>query len=213
MPCRQRHILAGVVLVMLTVVAGTPGQAENKVMANREELSTATFAGGCFWCMEPPFDQLAGVIATISGYTGGHKANPSYEEVTGGTTGHFEALQVLYDPAKISYDQLLEVFWRNINPTDAGGQFVDRGPQYRSAIFYHDSDQQRLAEASKTRLAAAGRFRAAIVTPVLPAGPFYPAEEYHQDYYEKNPVRYKFYRYNSGRDRFLEETWGKGKSK
>ncbi len=213
MPCRQRYMLAGVVLVLLTVVAGTPGQAENKVMANRDELSTATFAGGCFWCMEPPFDQLAGVIATISGYTGGHKANPSYEDVTGETTGHFEALQVLYDPAKISYDQLLEVFWRNINPTDAGGQFVDRGPQYRSAIFYHDSDQQRLAEASKARLAAAGRFRAAIVTPVLPAGPFYPAEEYHQDYYEKNPIRYKFYRYNSGRDRFLEETWGKGKSK
>jgi len=206
-------MLAGVVLVLLTLVAGTPGQAENKVMANREELSTATFAGGCFWCMEPPFDQLAGVIATISGYTGGHKANPSYEEVTGGTTGHFEALQVLYDPAKISYDQLLEVFWRNINPTDADGQFVDRGPQYRSAIFYHDSDQQRLAEASKARLAATGRFRTAIVTPVLPAGPFYPAEEYHQDYYEKNPIRYKFYRYNSGRDRFLEETWGKGKSK
>jgi len=209
MPRKPLNILAGVALALLTTVAGAAGQKENQVMADRVQLATATFAGGCFWCMEPPFDNLEGVVATISGYTGGHKANPTYEEVTGGTTGHVEALQVLYDPAKIGYEQLLEVFWRNINPTDADGQFVDRGPQYRSAIFYHDSDQQRLAEASRARLAAAGRYRGAIVTPIVPAGPFYPAEEYHQDYYEKNPLRYKYYRYNSGRDRFLEEIWGK----
>jgi len=158
--------------------------------------------------MEPPFDRLDGVAATIAGYTGGHRANPTYEEVTSGTTGHVEALQVRFDPAKISYDQLLEVFWRNINPTDADGQFVDRGSQYRSAIFYHDAEQQRLAEASRDRLAASGRFHGTIVTPILPAGPFYPAEEYHQDYYEKNPLRYKYYHFNSGRDRFLEKVWG-----
>ncbi|MHB8708041.1 MAG: peptide-methionine (S)-S-oxide reductase MsrA [Desulfuromonadales bacterium] len=180
-------------------------------MANRNELATATFAGGCFWCMEPPFDKLDGVVATISGYTGGHKANPTYEEVSSGVTGHLEAIQVLYDPMKTSYAQLLEVFWRSINPTDPDGQFVDRGAQYRSAIFYHDAEQQSLAEKSRAQLAASGQFRQPIVTPILPAGPFYPAEEYHQDYYEKNPIRYKYYRYNSGRDQFLERVWGSGK--
>ena len=178
-------------------------------MNQTADLARATFAGGCFWCMEPPFDALDGVIATISGYTGGHTVNPSYEQVSSGTTGHIEALQILFDPVRVSYEQLLDVFWRNINPTDAEGQFVDRGTQYRSAIFYHDVDQQRLAEASKARLAASGRFRGPIVTPILPSGPFYPAEEYHQDYYAKNPIRYRFYRYNSGRDRFLLEIWGK----
>jgi methionine-S-sulfoxide reductase len=196
-------------LALLLLASGAIGREEGKTMKNQPELATATFAGGCFWCMEPPFDKLAGVVATISGYTGGHQANPTYEEVTTGTTGHVEALQVLYDPAKTSYEQLLEVFWENINPTDADGQFVDRGPQYRSAIFYHDAEQQRLAEASKARLAASGHFRGAIVTPILAAGPFYPAEDYHQDYYQKNPLRYKYYRYNSGRDQFLEKVWGK----
>jgi methionine-S-sulfoxide reductase len=191
--------------------AGQAGSGEDKPMANRNELATATFAGGCFWCMEPPFDKLDGVVATISGYTGGHKANPTYEEVSAGTTGHLEALQVLYDPAKIGYAQLLEVFWQSINPTDPEGQFVDRGPQYRSAIFYHDAEQQQLAESSKQQLNASGRFRQPVVTPILPAGPFYPAEEYHQDYYQKNPLRYKFYRHNSGRDQFLEGVWGKVK--
>ncbi len=180
-------------------------------MTGRNDLAKATFAGGCFWCMEPPFDRLDGVVATISGYSGGHTANPSYEEVSSGISGHLEVIQLLYDPARVSYEQLLEVFWQNVNPTDAGGQFVDRGPQYRTAIFYHDAEQQRLAEASKTRLAASGRYQAPIVTPILPAGPFYPAEEYHQDYYAKNPLRYKFYRYNSGRDQFLERLWGKAK--
>ena len=182
-------------------------------MTKRGELATATFAGGCFWCMEPPYDKVDGVVATISGYTGGHKANPTYEEVTSGTTGHLEAVQVLYDPAKAGYEQLLDIFWRNVNPTDPGGQFVDRGSQYRTAIFYHDAEQQRLAEASKAALAASGQFLAPIVTPILPAGPFYPAEEYHQDFYEKNPVRYKFYRYNSGRDQFLNTVWGKERKK
>lgn len=208
----RRAILKIVIAVALTLLAsGTwaTGREEGKHMMNQPELATATFAGGCFWCMEPPFDKLTGVVATISGYTGGHQANPTYEEVTAGTTGHVEALQVRYDPAKISYEQLLEVFWQNINPTDTDGQFVDRGPQYRSAIFYHDAEQQRLAEASRDRLAASGRFQGAIVTPILAAGPFFPAEDYHQDYYQKNPLRYKYYRYNSGRDQFLEKVWDK----
>jgi len=203
--------LAGVMVFLLLSGIHQTAEGENKTMANRNELATATFAGGCFWCMEPPFDKLDGVVATVSGYTGGHKANPTYEEVVTGTTGHLEALQVLYDPAKISYNQLLDIFWQNVNPTDPGGQFVDRGSQYRTAIFYHDAEQLRLAEASKARLASSKKFSAPIVTPILPAGPFYPAEEYHQDYYEKSPIRYKFYRYNSGRDQFLESIWGKGK--
>ena len=198
-------------IISVRQLAGIKQTARGKVksMAQGNELATATFAGGCFWCMEPPFDRLEGVIATVSGYTGGQKADPTYEEVSSGTTGHLEALQVLYDPAKISYEQLLEVFWENVNPTDAGGQFVDRGQQYRTAIFYHDAEQMRQAEASKAKIVASGRFSGTIVTPILAAGPFYPAEEYHQDYYQKNPVRYKFYRYNSGRDQFLESTWGK----
>ena len=179
-------------------------------MAKPAELATATFAGGCFWCMEPPFDKLDGVVATISGYTGGYAANPTFEEVSTGTTGHLEALQLLYDPAKVSYEQLLEVFWRSINPTDPDGQFVDRGSQYRSAIYYHDADQQRLAEESRQKLDASRRFSRPIVTPILPAGPFYPAEEDHQNYYEKNPIRYKYYRYMSGRDQFLKTIWGEG---
>lgn len=203
--------LAGVMVILLLSGTHQTVEGENKSMENRNELATATFAGGCFWCMEPPFDKLDGVVATVSGYTGGHKANPTYEEVVTGSTGHLEALQVLYDPVKIGYDQLLDVFWQNVNPTDPGGQFVDRGSQYRTAIFYHDAEQLRLAEASKARLASSGKFLAPIVTPILPAGPFYPAEEYHQDYYEKSPIRYKFYRYNSGRDQFLEGIWGKGK--
>jgi methionine-S-sulfoxide reductase len=205
--------LAGVALLILMAGSSLAGGREDKGMANHNELATATFAGGCFWCMEPPFDKVDGVVATISGYTGGHKANPTYEEVTSGATGHLEAIQVLYDPTKVSYAQLLEVFWKNINPTDPDGQFVDRGSQYRSAIFYHDAEQQRLAEKSRSQLTASGSFRRPIVTPILPAGPFYPAEEYHQDYYEKNPIRYKYYRYNSGRDQFLEKVWGNGKKR
>jgi peptide methionine sulfoxide reductase msrA/msrB len=169
----------------------------------------ATFAGGCFWCMEPPFEKLEGVKEVISGYTGGHKENPTYKEVSSGTTGHVEAVEVIYDPSKITYEKLLDVFWHQIDPTDAGGQFVDRGSSYLSAIFYHNEEQKRLAEQSKAELDASGRFDKPIVTKIRPAGPFYRAEEYHQDYYKKNPIRYKFYRFNSGRDRFLDKVWSK----
>jgi len=169
----------------------------------------ATFAGGCFWCMTPPFEKLDGVKEVISGYTGGHVVNPAYEQVTSETTGHLESIEVLYDPSKISYEKLLDVFWKQISPTDGGGQFVDRGPSYKSAIFYHTEEQKRLAEESKKKLAASGRFDKPIVTEIRPAVPFYKAEDYHQDYWKKNPVRYKFYRYNSGRDQYLARIWGK----
>jgi peptide-methionine (S)-S-oxide reductase len=168
----------------------------------------ATFAGGCFWCMEPPFDELDGVISTTSGYTGGRKQNPTYEEVSTGTTGHTEAVQVVYDPTRVTYERLLEVFWRNIDPVTANAQFCDHGTQYRSGIFTHDPTQRRLADESKRALEASGRFKAPIVTEIVAAGPFYPAEEYHQDYYKKNPVRYKLYRAGCGRDRRLGELWG-----
>ncbi len=168
----------------------------------------ATFAGGCFWCMEPPFEKLDGVIGVTPGYTGGNKKDPTYQEVSYGGTGHAEAIQVLYDPAKVTYDQLLDVFWRQIDPTDPGGQFADRGSQYRTAIFYHDEEQKRLAEASKEALQASGKFEKPIVTEIVEATEFYPAEEYHQDYYKKNPVHYKRYRAGSGREGYLKETWG-----
>lgn len=167
----------------------------------------ATFAGGCFWCMVPPFEQLDGVKQVTSGYTGGHVENPTYEQVCTGTTGHLEAIQIEYDPEKIDYTQLLELFWQQIDPTDDGGQFVDRGSQYCTAIFYHDQEQQQLAEASKEQLAKSGRFDAPIVTEILPAEPFYPAEEYHQGYHQKCPLPYKQYRQSSGRDQFLAKHW------
>jgi len=167
--------------------------------------AVATFAGGCFWCMEGPFDKLPGVISTTSGYTGGTKANPTYEEVSNGGTGHRESVEVVYDPRKVTYAQLLDTFWHNVDPTDNSGQFCDHGSQYRSAIFYHDAEQKRLAEASKAALEK--RFR--VATDILPASPFWRAEEYHQDYYKKNPIRYHFYRFNCGRDQRLEQIWGK----
>jgi len=171
-------------------------------------LATATFAGGCFWCMEAPFDKLDGVVSTTSGYTGGHVENPSYEAVSGGRTGHTEAIQIAYDPSKVSYEELLRVYWRNVDPLDPAGQFCDKGSQYRSAIFYQNDEQKSLAEASKAALEQSGRFKRPIATQILPAGPFYPAEDYHQDYYQKNPIRYKFYRHGCGRDRRLEALWG-----
>lgn len=173
-----------------------------------EATATAIFAGGCFWCMEPPFDALTGVISTTSGYIGGTVPSPGYEQVSAGGTGHAEAVQVTYDPAEVGYDDLLDVFWRNIDPLDPGGQFCDRGSQYRSAIFYEDERQKQLAEGSREKLVASGRFDRPIVTEVVPASAFYPAEDYHQNYYEKNPIRYKFYRYRCGRDDRLEELWG-----
>jgi len=172
-------------------------------------LEKATFAGGCFWCMVPPFEKLDGVREVISGYTGGHTVNPTYQDVTSETTGHMEAIEVIYDPAKVTYEKLLDVFWHQIDPTDAGGQFVDRGPSYKSAIFYHTDAQKRLAEESKKKLAQSGHFAKPIVTEIKPAVSFYKAEDYHQDYWKKNPVRYKFYRYNSGRDQYLQKVWGK----
>ncbi len=180
-----------------TTVNVPPGQA------------VATFAGGCFWCMEPPFDRLAGVTATIDGYTGGRTVNPTYEQVSSGSTGHAEAVQVVYDPKKISYEKLLAVFWENIDPTVKDRQFCDSGNQYRTAIFYHNEEQRKAAEASKAALDKSKPFKQPIVTEIVMAGPFYPAEDYHQDYYMKNPVRYNLYRSGCGRDARLKELWGK----
>ena len=168
----------------------------------------ATFAGGCFWCMEPPYDAIPGVISTTSGYIGGRTANPTYEQVSAGTTGHTEAVEVVFDPAKVTYEKLLEVFWVNIDPTVRDRQFCDTGTQYRTGIFYHSEAQRKAASASKEALEKSKPFKAPIVTPVEMAGTFYPAEDYHQDYYKKNPVRYKFYRNGCGRDARLRELWG-----
>jgi peptide-methionine (S)-S-oxide reductase len=168
----------------------------------------AIFAGGCFWCMEPPYDKLDGVISTTSGYSGGDQANPTYHEVSSGETGHYEVVRVEYDPAKVSYKKLLDVFWHNVDPFDAQGQFCDHGPQYRAAIFYGNEEEKRLAEESKAELQASKHFKEPIVTEILPAKTFYPAEDYHQDYYLKNPLRYKFYRFNCRRDARLDEVWG-----
>jgi peptide-methionine (S)-S-oxide reductase len=173
-----------------------------------QELAKATFAGGCFWCMEPPYDKLDGVVSTTSGYIGGKTPNPTYEQVSSGGTGHAEAVEIVYDPKKVSYEKLLEVFWRNIDPTDANGQFCDKGNQYRSAIFYHNEEQKRLAEASRAAVEKSKAFKQDIATTIVPATQFYPAEEYHQDYYRKNPIRYKFYRASCGRDQRLEQLWG-----
>ena len=173
-----------------------------------DNLPKATFAGGCFWCVESDFEKVDGVVEAISGYTGGHTENPTYQEVTTGRTGHAEALQVIYDPEKISYKELLDVFWRHIDPTDAGGQFVDRGSSYLSAIFYRDDEQKRLSEESKQELEASGRFDKPIATEIVKLDKFYKAEDYHQDYYKKSAMRYKLYRYGSGRDQFLKKAWG-----
>ncbi|HEY7644081.1 MAG TPA: peptide-methionine (S)-S-oxide reductase MsrA [Hyphomicrobiales bacterium] len=188
------------IAVFLALIAGSAA-------AQTQQTATAVFAGGCFWCMEPPFDKTDGVISTISGYTGGQKANPTYEEVSSGTTGHFESVKVEYDPAKVTYEQLLEVYWPNVDPFDSSGQFCDKGDQYRSAIFYGNEKEKELAEASKKQMAA--KLGKPIETLILPAAQFYPAEDYHQDYYKKNPLKYKFYRYGCGRDARLAAVWGK----
>ncbi|OOG25415.1 peptide-methionine (S)-S-oxide reductase [Thioalkalivibrio denitrificans] len=172
------------------------------------ELARATFAGGCFWCMEPPYDRLEGVVETISGFSGGHVSNPSYEAVVAGGTGHLEVVQVVFDPAVVSYETLLYVFWRNIDPFQADGQFCDRGSMYRSAIFVHDEEQRRLAEASLEGVREKGLSERPIDTRILAFEAFYPAEDYHQAYYQKNPLRYRYYRWACGRDERLEELWG-----
>ena len=171
------------------------------------EYELATFAGGCFWCMVTPFEEMPGIIRVVSGYTGGHTEHPTYEQVCSETTGHAEAVQITFDPELMPYEQLLELFWRQIDPTDAGGQFHDRGSSYRTAIFYHNEEQKRLAEASKEQLERSGRFDKPIATEIVPAAVFYPAEDYHQDYHTKNPFRYKMYRKGSGRDAFIEQHW------
>jgi methionine-S-sulfoxide reductase len=171
-------------------------------------FSVATFAGGCFWCMEAPFDRVPGVVATISGYTGGGEPSPTYEEVGRGRTGHCEAVRVIFDPTQVTYEQLLEVYWRQIDPTQVDGQFADEGRQYRTAIFVHDAAQREAAERSKRAIAASGRFSRPIVVAIEDAGPFYRAEEYHQDSYRKNPAHYQRYRRGSGREGFLERVWG-----
>ncbi len=191
-------------------IGNKPMQKQEKDSAMNEmegNMKTATFAGGCFWCVEADFEKFDGVIEAISGYTGGQRDNPTYKEVSAGGTGHTEAVQVIYDPDKVSYSQLLDVFWRHMDPTDPGGQFVDRGSQYRSGIFYHDDEQKRLAQESKMALEKSGRFNRPIVTEITMLTRFYRAEDYHQDYYKKNPLRYKFYRSGSGRDKFLKQAW------
>ena len=193
-------------LLALASASGPPAHAADATPASGHAL--ATFAGGCFWCMQPPFEQLDGVLKTTVGYTGGHTLNPSYEEVSAGETGHAESIQIEYDPAKISYSKLLDVFWHNVDPLTPNAQFCDHGNQYRTAIFYHDQTQQRLAEESKQHLEQTKHFDRPIVTQIVPATAFYPAEDYHQMYHAKNPVRYKYYRWNCGRDQRLKEIWG-----
>jgi peptide-methionine (S)-S-oxide reductase len=189
----------------LWAVAGVAAARQN--VPGADGRATATFAGGCFWCMEPPFEELDGVFSVVSGYTGGRLANPTYEQVSGGGTGHTEAVEITYDPSKVSYEKLLEVYWRNVDAVDGDGQFCDRGSQYRPAIFAHSDEQQRLAEASKQQ--AAGRLNQPIQVQIVKAGPFYRAEAYHQDYYKTNPLRYKFYKWNCGREQRLDALWGK----
>jgi methionine-S-sulfoxide reductase len=173
------------------------------------ELMKATFAGGCFWCMQPPYEKLKGVVKVTVGYTGGHTKNPTYEKVCSGTTGHAEAVEIEYDPKQVTYQQLLDVFWKNIDPTTINAQFADHGDQYRTAIFYHSLEQKKLAEQSKEELQKSGKFDQPIVTEIVPASAFYPAEDYHQQYYKKCPLRYKAYRAGSGREDYLKRLWGK----
>ena len=192
-------------LAALLLVAGAAVAAPPKIPPGH---AVATFAGGCFWCMEPPYDKLPGVSATISGYMGGRTVNPTYEQVSAGTTGHTEVVQVVYDPNKVTYEKLLEVYWVNVDPTVKDRQFCDSGSQYRTSIFFHDDAQRKAAEASKAALDKSKPFKEALVTPIEMAGAFYPAEDYHQDYYTKNPVRYNFYRNGCGRDARLKQLWG-----
>ncbi|MBN1828038.1 MAG: peptide-methionine (R)-S-oxide reductase MsrB [Deltaproteobacteria bacterium] len=203
------NITAALPSVSVLAVALVVGFVANGAMAGDAE-EKATFAGGCFWCMESAFEHSDGIKEVVSGYTGGKEENPTYKDVSSGRTGHVEAVQVTYDPRKVSYSEILDIFWRQIDPTDMGGQFADRGKQYLTAIFYHNEEQRRLAEESKSELERLGVYTKNIATEIRPAGVFYAAEEYHQDYSRKNPLRYKFYRKNSGRDRYIEETW-KGK--
>jgi peptide-methionine (S)-S-oxide reductase len=200
-----RYLLCG---LMLTAVTGSAAAQTKPVEQPARSTATAIFAGGCFWCVESDFDKVPGVLSTVSGYTGGQTTNPTYELVSAGGTGHAEAVKVVYDPARVTYDQLLNVFWRNVDPVTANAQFCDHGNQYRSAIFVGSKEEKSLAEVSKAALQASGRLNKPIVTEIVAASTFYPAEEYHQDYYIKNPLKYKFYRTTCGRDARLRELWG-----
>jgi peptide-methionine (S)-S-oxide reductase len=207
MTLKATIVSAGALMALATTAAlsgGPTGQAAPPGAG----LAVATFAGGCFWCMEPPFDKTEGVVSTTSGYTGGEKAGATYEQVSAGGTGHKEALRVVYDPAKVTYAKLLDVYWHNIDPVDAKGQFCDKGDEYKPAIFVHDEEQKKAAEDSKKAFETSGRFKQPITVTVQPAREFWVAEDYHQDYYLKNPVRYKYYRWNCGRDARLEALWG-----
>jgi peptide-methionine (S)-S-oxide reductase len=190
-----------VFLVLLVAVTGSAGHAA--------EQAKAVFAGGCFWCMEEAFEKVEGVTSVVSGYMGGQMANPTYEDVSAGGTGHAESVEVLYDPARVSYQKLLDHFWKNVDPLAPNAQFCDHGSQYRAVIFYGNEEEKRQAEASRQAIEQAKRFAEPIVTQIMMASKFYPAEEYHQDFYKKNPVRYKFYKYNCGRAQRLEQLWGK----
>jgi len=200
--------LLALCLMPLAAIAQAAGPAA-KPDTMPAKTALATFAGGCFWCMVHPFDELPGVVSVTSGYIGGKTQNPTYNQVSAGNTGHAEAVQVTYDPAKVSYEKLLDVFWHNVDPLDAGGQFCDRGDQYRTAIFTYDDAQKQAALASKAKLDAGKQLPGKIVTEIVPAGTYTKAEEYHQDYYKKNPVRYSYYRHGCGRDARLEQLWGK----
>ncbi|CAN5739979.1 peptide-methionine (S)-S-oxide reductase MsrA [soil metagenome] len=205
----MRSVLIAIV-ALLTVACSGDSEAQVRQSARTAApLDTATFGGGCFWCVEEAFDEVEGVVSTTSGYTGGRVANPTYEQVSAGRTGHVEVVRVVYDPSKVSYGELLDVFWRNVDPLTPNRQFCDAGAQYRSAIFYENAEQRRLAEASKEALERSGRFQQPIVTEVVAASRFYPAEEYHQNYYQKNPLRYKYYKFSCGRAQRLAELWGK----
>jgi len=205
-----RMLAAALFLLPVAGLAQQPTRSDvvEVQLVSEAEEGIAIFAGGCFWCMEPPYDKLDGVLSTTSGYIGGSEQNPTYQQVAGGKTGHIEAIEVRFDPKRIDYATLLDVFWRNIDPVAVNRQFCDSGPQYRSAIFPRDAAQRELAEASLRRLAESGRFDRPIATEILPATTFWPAEEYHQDYYLKNPIRYRYYRSSCGRDRRLKELWG-----
>ena len=207
-PRSVQRALARLGLALLSFVAAAAFGQMAKLPPAPPGAAVATFAGGCFWCMEPPFDKIDGVLATTSGYTGGMKQNPTYEQVSSGTTGHAESVQVLYDPKKVSYEKLLDVFWHNIDPTVTDRQFCDVGNQYRTAIFVHSDAQRAAAEASKAALEKSKPFKEPIVTPIVTATEFWPAEEYHQNYYRKNPVRYSYYRTGCGRDARLKQLWG-----
>lgn len=208
LPTLRGGLIAALAIAGLVMVAQAAEMKDASKAAGPDGLEVATFAGGCFWCVESDFDKVPGVERTVSGYTGGHVENPTYKQVSHGGTGHREAVQVFYDPEKVSYDELLDVFWRSVDPTDSGGQFCDRGESYKTAIFANSPEQRHLAEASKKKLEESGVLSEPVVTPIETAGPFWPAEEYHQDYYKKNPFRYKYYRYSCGRDARLKKVWG-----